>query len=158
MPHTTQLTPEGHERLQRLLQQEYARLEEARRVVQEQLSANDNENLGLSAAQQDLLALQERIAGLEDSLAQATVLAPAPGAPDTAQLGSLVTLQDMASGRERRLQLVAPLEASAVAGERPRVSTESPVGQALLGRRVGETFTVNLGSRSATYRVLSLDS
>ncbi|WP_019587562.1 GreA/GreB family elongation factor [Deinococcus apachensis] len=153
MTQKIELTQNGFERLRRTLTHEYERLDEARRVVQEQMHANENENLGLEAAQRELMAIQDRIADIEDSLARAVIIERAGDGDDRAMLGAVVTLLDVETGRELRLQLVNPLEASAVAGELPRVSTESPVGRELLGRRVGETFTVNLGRRQANYRV-----
>ncbi|BDP40704.1 transcription elongation factor [Deinococcus aetherius] len=158
MPTPLHLTPEGFQRLQRTLAHEYARLEEARRVVQEQMEANEQENQGLEAAQREVMATLARIAEIEDSLSRAVMIERAEVQDDRATLGAVVTLLDMDTGRELRLQLVSPPEASAIAGELPRISTESPVGRELLGRRVGETFAVNLGRREVTYRVVSVTS
>jgi transcription elongation factor GreA len=157
MPTPLHLTPDGFRRLQRTLAHEHARLEEARRVVQEQMAANEQENQGLEAAQRDVMATLARIADLEDTLARAVLIERPVGEDDRAILGAVVTLLDVDAGRELKLQLVNPPEASALAGELPRVSTESPVGRELLGRRVGETFTVELGRRQATYRVLGAE-
>ncbi|MFC4426387.1 GreA/GreB family elongation factor [Deinococcus navajonensis] len=156
MTQKIELTQDGFQRLQRTLEHEYERLEDARRVVQEQMNANENESLGLDAAQQDLMAIQERIAEIEDSLARAVLIQRPQAGQDAADLGAVVTLLDVSATRQLRLQLVNPLEASAVAGELPRVSTESPVGRGLLGRRVGETFVVDLGKRQVTYQVLDI--
>lgn len=153
MTQKIELTQDGFQRLQLTLQREHARLEEARRVVQEQMEANEQESLGLDAAQRDLLAIQDRIAGIEESLARAIIIERTGDGDGRAVLGAVVTLLDVDAGRELRLQLVNPLEASAIAGQMPRVSTESPVGRELQGRRVGETFSVNLGRRQANYRV-----
>jgi len=156
MTQKIELTPQGLARLQQTLAQEYGRLEEARRVVQEQMEANEQESLGLAEAQRTLLATQDRIADLEDNLARAVVIERVAVEEAGATLGAVVTLLDVDSGRELRLQLVNPLEASATAGELPRVSTESPVGRAVLGRRPGDTFTVDLGRRRMSYQVLSV--
>ncbi|MFC4638355.1 GreA/GreB family elongation factor [Deinococcus hohokamensis] len=151
MTHSPELTQAGFEALQRQLAREQQRLDEARRVVQEQMEANENESLGLEAAQRDLMTTLQRIAELEDTLARAVIVRDAPA--NRAVVGALVTLLDEGQGRELELHLVSPLEAAAVIGERPRVSTESPVGRALLGREVGERFVVDLGKRQVTYRV-----
>ncbi|MBB5234410.1 GreA/GreB family elongation factor [Deinococcus budaensis] len=155
MTQKIELTSGGLSRLQQTLTQEYARLEEARRVVQEQMEANEQESLGLAEAQRLLLATEDRIAELEDSLARAVVIERA-ALEQGASLGAVVTLLDTGTGRELRLQLVNPLEASATAGALPRVSTQSPVGRAVLGRRPGDTFTVDLGRRQASYQVLGV--
>lgn len=153
-----ELTQDGLDRLRQTLEREYGRLEEARRVVQEQMGANENENQGLEAAQRHLMSIEDRIADIEDSLSRVVVIAPDAAHEQQVVLGAVVTLLDVDLGRELRLQLVNPLDASAVTGELPRVSTESPVGQALLGRQAGDTFTVNLGRRVANYRVQSVSS
>jgi len=146
-----ELTREGFGRLERALAQEYARLEEARWVVQEQMQAGENESLGLADAQRELLTIENRISEIKDTLARAVVIEHAEVGEGRAVLGAVVTLMEVDTGRELRLQLVNPHEASANPGQIPHVSTESPVGRALLGLRVGETFTVNLGRRQPTY-------
>ena len=157
MTHRIELTREGHARLQQSLEHEYERLEEARRVVQEQMHANENESLGLADAQRELLTIESRIAEIEETLAQAVLIErQGDDGASQARLGSVVTLLDEATGRELKLQLVSPPEASATPGQMPRVSTESPVGRALLGRAAGETFQVDLGKRKPTYRVVSI--
>ncbi|MPY68214.1 transcription elongation factor [Deinococcus sp. SDU3-2] len=153
MPQPVPLTPEGLARLRRQLTQETERLEETRRVVREQMGANDQENQGLPEAQGRLLALQTRVDELEDLLARAVPIRPGGGPGDAIHLGSVVTLLDLGTNRRLTLQLVGPHEAAAVPGERPRVSSESPVGRALPGRRVGDTLTVDLGRRLVRYRV-----
>lgn len=147
------LTPEGLARLRHQLTQETERLEEARRVVREQMEANDQENQGLPEAQGRLLAVQARVDELEDLIARAVIIESATGEKDGIRLGSVVTLLDLDAGRHLSLQLVSPPEASAVPGERPRVSSESPVGRALLGQQVGDEVTVDLGRRTVRYRV-----
>lgn len=150
------LTQAGFEALQRQLVREHHRLDEARRVAQEQMEANENESLGLEAAQRELMSIEQRIAELEDSLARAVIVGEALA--DRAVVGALVTLLEEAQGQELDVQLVSPLEASAATGQRALVSTESPVGRALLGREVGERFVVALGTRQVTYRVQRVGS
>lgn len=154
------LTPEGLTRLQAALEREQTRREEARRVVQEQMEANGNESLDLAAAQETLGAVEARIEELEDQLARAVVLTPGAGNDGRAAVGSRVTLLNIGLGRELPLHLVSAAEAAAgpEAGGVALVSTESPVGRALLGRRAGEEFTVDLGRTQAQYRVLMVES
>ena len=154
------LTPEGLSRLQAALRREQARREEARRVVQEQMEANENESLDLTAAQETLGQVEARIEELEDQLARAVLLAPGEGnTPGQVALGSRVRLLSVGLGRELPLQLVSAAEATAGPSEDgvPLVSSESPVGRELLGRSVGDEFTVNLGRTQAQYRVLEVE-
>lgn len=153
------LTPEGFSRLQAALEREQARRDEARRVVQEQMEANENESLDLAAAQEALGAVQARVEELEDQLARAVVLTRSGGTPGQAVLGSRVELLNVDLGRKLPLQLVSAAEAAAGPGadRAPLVSSESPVGRALLGRRVGDEFVVDLGRAQARYRVLTVE-
>ncbi len=101
------------------------------------MGANEQENQGLEAAQREVMATLARIAEIEDGLARAVPIERAEVQDDRAALGAVVTLLDLDTGRELRLHLVSPPEASAIVGEMPRISTESPVGRELPGRRVG---------------------
>ncbi|PYE54460.1 GreA/GreB family elongation factor [Deinococcus yavapaiensis] len=157
MQHEIKLTPQGYARLERALQQQRDRLEDARRVVRDQLEANDAENLGLSEAQDHLLAVEARLQEIEDTLARAVVLESETLDVSTATIGAVVALRDVASGRELRVQLVSPAEVTGTIDGVARISTDSPVGSRLLGRQVGEAFEVPLGRRSVTYVVHALD-
>lgn len=80
----------------------------------------------------------ERIAALEATLAAQAVKEPELGARGEAGFGAWVTVEDEAGAR-RTWRLVGPDEADA---RRGLVSVRAPLGRALLGRRAGETATV----------------
>ncbi len=73
---------------------------------------------------------------------------------DVVQLGSTVVVRDE-RGEEQTYQVVAPAEASPREG---RVSSGSPVGRALLGRRVGEAVVIPAPGGSFTVRVEAVDT
>ncbi|ADV67370.1 GreA/GreB family elongation factor [Deinococcus maricopensis] len=150
-----QVTAAGLQRLQGSLDRERERAEEARRVLREQMEANEAESLGLTEAQQHLAAIEARIEELEGMIADAEVL-PA-STSDAVALGSTLTLLNVENGQVRRVRLVSPVEATGSVDGVALISTQSPVGAALLGRRVGETFSVRLGGRTAEYQVRSLE-
>jgi transcription elongation factor GreA len=91
------------------------------------------------ATREDEAILDARIAALEATLAQASVLDERT-APGAIGVGSIVTVDDVNSGAGARYRLVGSHEARAPGD----VSIGSPVGQALLGRRVGDTVVVDL--------------
>jgi transcription elongation factor GreA len=104
------------------------------------------------ATREDEAILDARIAAVEATLAQASVLDEriAPGAVG---VGSIVTVGDVNSGAGARYRLVGSHEARS-AGD---VSIGSPVGQALLGRRAGETVVVDLpDGRARQLRIASV--
>lgn len=151
-----QVTAEGYQRLEENLAKERQRLEDATRSLAASLDdAMDIEDRSLEAAQFDLPSMQARILELEDVLARA-VIVEAPESGDTVMLGSVVVLQEEERGREMQVQLVSAVEVDALAGGATQVSEDSPVGQALLGRRVGDTFEVEQAERRLRYTVKSI--
>jgi len=100
--------------------------------------------------------MEARILELEDVLARAVVVQAAPDGGGQVALGTVVVLEEAGQGREMRVQLVSAVEVDALAGGATQVSDDSPVGQALLGRRVGDTFEVEQAERTLRYTVKSL--
>lgn len=152
-----QVTAEGHKRLEENLQKERQRLEDATRSLAATFDdAMDLEDRSLQAAQFDLPSMEARILELEDVLARAVIVEAAPDAGGQVGLGTVVVLQDPERGRELQVQLVSAVEVNALAEGVTQVSDDSPVGQALRGRRVGETFEVDLGTGRVRYTVKSV--
>ncbi|GGK15820.1 transcription inhibitor protein Gfh1 [Deinococcus malanensis] len=159
MPDEIQLTREGYERLEQSLEKERQRLEET--VTSMAITVDDAmdlENRSLNAAQfqQELPAIEARILELEDVLSRAVIVEEGDLPRDQVAVGSVVTLQDAEHGRELQVQLVSAVEVSALTEGVTQVSDDSPVGQALLGRREGETFDVELEAGRVQYTVQSI--
>jgi transcription elongation factor GreA len=146
------LTQEGYDRLQANLAREYVRLEEATRILRELTgSSDDYDDSGLEEAKQEKARIENRIDDLEDQLARAEIITTSEvGRVD---LGDVVALRDEASGTEMRVQVVSPIEAGVLEGTVPKVSDESPLGRALLGRRVGDAVKVVIGTKERRYTI-----
>lgn len=95
--------------------------------------------------------MEARVHDLEQTLERAEVIAPA-AASDTAELGSSVTLRSD-DGEEETWMLVSPEEANSLDGT---ISTESPVGRALFGRRTGDSATVSTPSGEIVFTIISI--
>lgn len=146
------ITPEGYERLKADLAQELGRLEEATRILQELTGTSDDyDDTGLEDAKSEKSRIERRIDRLEEQLARAEVISDS-GSKDRVNIGSTVTL-DAGGGDVFTVQLVSPVEAGVLDGEIPRVSDESPLGSALKGRLVGESFKVEINGRVTEYQV-----
>ena len=65
-------------------------------------------------------------------------------------MGCTVTLKDGDSGKKILYTLVDVREADVAAG---KISTQSPVGQALLDRRVGEDISISVPKGTVSYRI-----
>lgn len=151
------MTAEGHRRLEETLQKERERHEDAIATLASlRDDSNDIEDRNLETTQIDLASMEARIFELEDVLSRAVIVEAPPEEGGQARLGSVVVLADEERGREMTVQLVSAVEVSALAEGATQVSEDSPVGKALLGRSVGETFEVEIGDRQARYTVRSV--
>lgn len=153
MTREVRVTKEGLDRLEAQLKSERRRLDEATAILQELMgSSDDYEDSGLEDARQEKARLEGRVDELEDQLRRAVVIEE--HARTQVDLGSVVTLQSGAE--ELQVQLVSPVEAEVVGEDIPHISDVSPLGRALLGRRPGETFTLQTGSRTTEYTVVAI--
>jgi len=145
------VTQEGYERLKATLEQERQRLEEATRILQELTgSSDDYDDSGLEDAKTEKARIEQRIDDLEDQLDRAEVIEG--HASDRVDLGAVVTLTDDEKD-VFTVQVVSPVEAGVLEGDIPKVSDESPLGKALMGRRAGDAFEVIINERTSKYTV-----
>jgi transcription elongation factor GreA len=148
------ITPEGLE----ALKAELARLEgDARRdIAQRILVARElgdlSENAEYHIAKEDQAHLETKIARLVSRLRNARVV-QAPVQSEVVVFGMTVTVADEESGSEATWTLVGPTEADIGAG---KLSSESPVAKALMGRRPGDEFEVKTPRGVRRQRVVRL--
>jgi transcription elongation factor GreA len=108
------------------------------------------ENAEYHIAKEDQAHLETKIKRLNQRLRAARVVDDDSSDPDVVGFGSSVAVVDEASGRTLELTLVGPTEADLKNG---RLSFESPVAQALVGARAGDTVTVETPGGDRRYRV-----
>ena len=140
------------------LEQEIARLEgDARAAIADDIRAaralgDLKENAEYHDAKERQAHLETKILRLREQRATAVVVeSRAPGG--SVGFGSTVRVVDEASGRESAYTLVAAHEADAAAG---KLSVDSPVAQALRGRRAGDVAVVETPRGSRSLRVLDV--
>ncbi len=128
--------------------------EEIRQAWDQELDTTDNDmTVPITYAKESQAFLEGRIAELEDTLARATIIdEEAARASDTIQLGSTVVLEN-GDGQEHTYQIVGTVEADPAAG---KISRESPVGAALLGKRAGDTVEVHAPAGIQRLRIKAL--
>lgn len=154
MAREVRVTKEGYERLQQRVAQERERLDEATRILRELSgSSDDYDDTGLEEAKREKAVIEDRLDDLEDQLSRAVVIEAHE--MDAVELGAVVALEDEA-GEQFSVQVVAPVEAGVLEGDMPHISDESPMGKALIGRKVGEDVEVVTGERTARYTVVSI--
>ncbi|MBO9371183.1 MAG: transcription elongation factor GreA [Chloroflexi bacterium] len=148
------LTAEGIENLRREL--EYlvnVRRPELARILRRAIQQGDlSENADYIAAKEEQAFLEGRIQQIEMMLRNA-VLIEANGPAGVVDLGSQVTVLEEGRETPEVFRIVGPAEADPLNG---KVSHESPLGQALLGRRAGDVVTVDAPAGPITFRVLEV--
>jgi transcription elongation factor GreA len=149
------LTREGAERLeQELLHLETVRRREVGDRIKEAKEFGDiSENSEYDDAKNEQAWVESRIAEINLILAHATII-ESPTKSDKVILGSKVELQDTETDEVHSYRLVGSAEADP---SNDRISNESPVGQAIIGRKKGETAEVSTPSgRVIEYRILKI--
>ena len=150
---TVQLTAAGKSRLEaELANLVSTKLPGLRSRIQEANEHGDISDNGEYEELKEALVLAEaRIQELEQLMDRADVIHRDPD-DDTIGLGSVVTLQGD-DGEQETWTLVRPEEANTMDGT---ISTESPVGSALVGCRVGDSATVETPGGPLVYTVISV--
>ena len=114
------------------------------------------DNAAFEQAKEDLARLMGRMAEIEQTLREATILTQNGNGNGKKHsrivLGSIVTLA-RDDGRTSKYTLVSSLEASPNDG---KVSDESPIGRALYGRKRGEKVAVQAPSRTVSYTITDI--
>jgi transcription elongation factor GreA len=96
--------------------------------------------------------LDRRIAVLEQRLAAATVVDP-DGRNGCVDVGERVTVRNLDTGEVHEYRLVGTLESSPSEG---RISVVSPLGQALLGRRIGDVAAFDAPKGRLRFEVVAI--
>ncbi|CAN5635552.1 transcription elongation factor GreA [soil metagenome] len=109
-----------------------------------------SENAEYSSARQEQEKAESRISEIEHILLNVELIKK-PRGDDKVQLGSRVTLN--AKGKKKQLQVVGTVEADPLEG---KISDESPIGKALLGKKFGETVEITTPTETTTYIVESI--
>ena len=149
------LTPEGQTKLEEELRhlETVRRREVGERIKEAKEFGDISENSEYDDAKNEQAWVESRIAEISQILAHATII-DKPKKSDKVTLGSKVKLQDTSSGAEHVYQLVGSAEADPA---EHRISNESPVGEALIGKKKGETVNVQTPSgRVLEFTVLSI--
>ncbi len=155
MPKDVILTPEGLANLKAELEllSTTRRREVAARIKEAREFGDIAENAEYDDAKNEQAMLEARIAQLEERLRSAIVVDASELDNEVVRVGSKVTVQD-ADGKKTAYTIVGSAEAKPT---EMKLSNESPVGKALIGRRVGDevSFSTPKGERRLT--ILAID-
>lgn len=150
------LTEEGLQDLKK--EQEELINKKRPRVVQRLTEARNqgdlSENAEYVAAREELAFIDGRIDELEDLLKSVSIIKDSSGpsgAHSTVKLGSEVTVS--INGKKEVYRVVGEWEADPV---EKKISHESPLGKALIGKKIGENVEVEAPAGKITYTVVSV--
>ncbi len=137
------LTPAGLEKLQAELEhlQTDKRREVAQRIKEAREFGDISENSEYDDAKNEQAMLEQRIAQLEDKLRAATVIDSSELSTDIVRVGSVVHVKDEKTGKSQKFTIVGSAEAKPAEA---KLSNESPVGKALVGRKRNDVVTVQV--------------
>jgi transcription elongation factor GreA len=124
--------------------------------MQEAIADDSNlaENSEYQAAQADQLINEARIVDLEDRLARAEVIDVSKLSGDTIKFGATVTLINEDTDETNVWRIVGEPEADTNSG---KISVNSPIARALIGRAKGDTVEVMVPTGVRTYRVQKVE-
>jgi len=129
------------------------RKEVAEKIKEARGQGDLSENAEYDAAKEEQARMEARIVIVEKMLRNVEVIDEEDLDKDTVNLGSKVKLYDEEFAEEVTYLLVGSAEADPMEG---RISNESPLGEALLGRKAGEVLTVEAPAGLVKYKVLEI--
>ena len=149
MKKTYQITLEGKAELE-------AELEELKgrrgHIAEKIANARDygdlSENAEYDSAREEQGLVESRVSEIEDILQNAEIIKVTKSS--TIKVGSTVVLQN---GSKVTYRIVGPVEADPLEG---KISNESPIGAALMGKKVGDSVTITTPKAETTYKVVEV--
>jgi transcription elongation factor GreA len=149
------LTAEGYGRLAKELEELKgpARLNISKRLRSAIQMGDLSENADYISAKEDQGFLEGRILELEAILRNYVIIDETPKHRDVVDIGSHITVQEDDSPPET-YSLGGPKEADP---KNSRISHESPIGRALIGRRVGDTITASTPGGDIHLKIISIE-
>ena len=149
------LTKEGFQKLRDEL--ERLKTEERRKISKAigtaRLQGDLSENAEYDAAKDAQAHNEARIAELEAKLARGRIIDDKDIPKDKAFIGATVSLKDLETDEEMSYTLVSAEEANY---EENKISITSPVGKALLGKKINDEVEINVPAGVLKYRIIKI--
>jgi transcription elongation factor GreA len=149
------LTYEGLKKLEDELENlKVVRRKEVSQKIKEAREQGDlSENAEYDAAKDEQRDIEARIEELEKILKNAEVVVEEEADLDKVSIGCSIKILDLEFDEELEYKIVGSTEANSLKG---KISNESPVGKALLGRKVGDIVKVETQAGELEYKLLSI--
>ena len=123
--------------------------------IKEAISYGDiSENAEYDSAKNEQAELEERIHQLEEMLRKAKIVQEEDVKGDKVNIGLKVTVKDLDTGDKEVFSIVGATESDPFNG---KISTESSVGKALIGKKKGETVAIEVPDGIINYKVMKIE-
>ena len=152
----TQITAEGLKRLEEELAQRKGAIREeiVERLKEARAQGDLSENSEYDQAKEDQGKNESRIVELEQMIKTAVIIdTTASGKEGIVSLGCTVVLKDVETGEEETYAIVGTTEADPFNN---KISNESPVGSAILGKKVHDVVVANTPAGELSYEILEV--
>ncbi len=155
MAKEVRITEEGYRKLQERLEDLVAnrRREVAERIKEAREFGDISENSEYDDAKNEQAMLESEILQIEDQLREAVVVDATQLDSTIVQVGSMIDVKT--KGGAATFQIVGSAEADP---DENRISNESPVGKAMIGRKKGEKVDVVTPGGSVRYEIVAIKS
>jgi transcription elongation factor GreB len=153
-PGSKYITPEGARRLRAELDDLWRvqRPQVTRAVAEAAAQGDRSENAEYTYGKKQLREIDRRVRHLRQRLDRIVIVDQPPSDPTRIYFGAWVDIEDDAGG-ERRVRVVGPDEIDAAS---EYISMDSPLGRALLGKRVDDEVRIEVPGGERTYVVLAV--
>ena len=152
----TQITAEGLKRLEEELAQRKGAIREeiVERLNEARAQGDLSENSEYDQAKEDQGKNESRIVELEQMIKTAVIIdTTASGKEGIVSLGCTVVLKDVETGEEETYAIVGTTEADPFNN---KISNESPVGSAILGKKVHDVVVANTPAGELSYQIMEV--
>ncbi len=149
------LTPEGFKKLKAEIEHlsTTKRREVADRIRVAREFGDIAENAEYDDAKNEQMLLEHRIATLEERLKAARVIEKKEITTDVVSVGSRVKLRDMDAKKTEEYHIVGSAEANP---DEHKLSNESPVGKAIIGKKKGEVVEVAAPRGALKFKIMEI--
>ncbi len=143
---------------QELVDELYRRTHEEREKIKNDIAVarsfgDLSENAEYDEARNDQAKNEARIKELEELIENAVILDESSVATDVVSLGSTVKVSNLDTGMENVFSLVGSNEANPMEG---KISDQSPIGAALISKKIGDTVNVEVPNGTVRFKVLEV--
>ena len=155
LANTIKVTAEGLKKLQNELEElkTKGRTDIAEKIKIARGYGDLSENSEYDEAKNEQAKIEARIVELEAMIKNAEIISDVKGAAKTVSLGVLVKVHDIEFDEDLEYRVVGSTEADPRNG---MISDESPVGRALIGKKVGEEVTVEAPAGEMKLKILKI--